>query len=351
MRKPKNISLQEFPIYQLYKDIPMKNYLFISVCAVFLLASCGSQGSAKGGAVNTASSPSLEAALSNITAYYKENLPANNRVALVNFEADAPLLSAYIFEELWILFEDSRSFILVDRQNLERIQKEMDYQLSGEVSDKTAQALGEQFGAQTLVYGSIKKLGGEYRLVVNATDVEKAVTSMRSATVSPDQRFAALLEQPSGSKAGAGMANALYTDTGNPWRFTVQTDRISGDYRDGDYMTMRIYSEKAAWFKVTHIDVNGNTQVIYPVSRRDNNFIRAGETRQIPDNTQFRMTQPYGEEMILVAAYDKPFVVHPDQLAPLSNQILMRGLIVESEDTQADMRPVATAKFSYRISR
>jgi hypothetical protein len=114
-------------------------------------------------------------------------------------------------------------------------------------------------------------------------------------------------------------------------------------------MTLRIYSEKDAYFKITHIDVNGNAQVIYPVSPRDNNSIKAGETRQIPDNTRFRMTKPYGEEMILVGAYEKPFVIQADRAVPLSNQLLVRGIVVEQEDTRTDIRPVAAAKFAYRI--
>jgi hypothetical protein len=217
------------------------------------------------------------------------------------------------------------------------------------VSDESVQSVGNQFGPQTLVYGKITRLGKEYRLVVYATDVERAVTSIRSAMVSPDRRFAALLEKPSGARTGVNMANALYSDEGNTWRLTVQTDKSDGDYHDGDYMTLRIYSEKDAWFKVTHIDVNGNAQVIYPVSPRDNNFIKSGETRQIPDNTRFKMTKPYGEEMILVGAYEKPFVIQPNSIAPLSANFLVRGITVEREDTQMDIRPVATAKFTYRI--
>lgn len=165
----------------------------------------------------------------------------------------------------------------------------------------------------------------------------------------PDRRFAALLENLPINTAGAGMVNALYSGTGNPWRFTVQTDPSGGDYRDGDYMTLRVYSEKDAWFKITHIDVNGTAQVIYPVSPHDNNFIKAGETRQIPDNTRFRMTKPYGEEMILTGAYEKAFVIQSNRAAPVSNHLLVRGLVVEQENAQADMRPVATAKFTYRI--
>jgi hypothetical protein len=325
-----------------------------------LVLACGSQkpaavqtapasdSAAPAGGRYTGDGVSLDEALSDMAAYYLENLPANAAIALINFESDAPLLSDYIFEELWIRFEDSRSFTLVDRRNLELIRKELEYQLSGEVSDESAQSIGKQFGARALVYGKITRLGGEYRLVVHATDVERAVTSIRSARVSPDPRFAALLENPSGSASGAGMANALYSGAGNPWRFTVQTDR-GGGYRDGEYMTLHIYSERDAWFKITHIDVNGNAQVIYPVSPRDNNFIRAGETRRIPDNTRFRMTKPYGEEMILAGAYEEPFVIRESASAPLSNGLLVRGIVVEREGARTDMRPVAAAKFTYRI--
>jgi hypothetical protein len=329
--------------------------VFLSMC----LTACGSQSPAfQQGRAPAESAPavspyagdgvSLDEALSDIAAYYVDNLPADTRIALLNFESDSPLLSAYIFEELSIHFENSRSFVLVDRRDLELIQRELEYQLSGAVSDESAQSIGQQFGPQTLVYGKITPLGGEYRLVVRATDVERAAASMRAAAVVPDRRFAALLEKPAAGAAGAGMAGALYSGAGNPWRFTVQTDRSGGEYRDGDYMTLLIHSEKDAYFRITHVDVNGSAQVIYPVSPRDNNFIRAGETRQIPDNTRFRMTRPYGEEMILAAAYEKPFVVRTQDAAPLSNRLLVRGIIVESEDTTA-MRPAATAKFSYRI--
>jgi hypothetical protein len=327
-----------------------KAFSCLGIYSLFLMLSCTSQ------AVTTAEVPvsaenslTLDDALSIIASYYVENLPANTKIALVGIESETRLLSDYIFEELWIHFEDSMSFVMVDRQNLELIQKELEYQYSGAVSDESVQSIGNQFGPQTLVYGKITRLGREYRLVVYATDVEKAVTSIRSAVIMPDQRFAALLEEPSGGMAGLSMANALYSGAGNSWRFTVQTDRSSGDYHDGDYMTLRIYSEHDAYLKITHIDVNGNAQVIYPVSPHDNNFIKAGEIRQIPDNTQFRMTKPYGEEMILAAVYERPFVIQMNGAAPLSNQLLTRGVVVEREDTRTNMRPVATAKFVYRI--
>ncbi|GHU50115.1 hypothetical protein FACS1894200_09390 [Spirochaetia bacterium] len=273
----------------------------------------------------------LDEALSTIAAYYIESLAANTKIALINFESEARLLSDYILEELWIQFEDRSSFVMVDRQHLELIQQEIIYEQSGVVSDESMQSITKQFGAQTLVHGKITPFGREYRLIVNVTNVEQAITSMRRETVILDSRFTEMLAKPSTGGA-ADMASALYSGKGNPWRFTVQTDKSSGNYRDGDYMTLRVYSERDAYFKITHIDVNGNAQVIYPVSPRDNAFIKAGETRQIPDNTRFRLTKPYGEETILVSAYEKPFVVRANEAAPLSNQLLLRGLVVETED-------------------
>ena len=138
-----------------------------------------------------------------------------------------------------------------------------------------------------------------------------------------------------------------YAGRNNQWTFTVTPDVLDGIYYDGDYMTMRLYSARDCYFRIIHVDVNGGTQVIYPTSARDNNLIRAGETRRIPDNTRFRMGPPFGEELILVAAYERPFTLNP-QSGTLSADSITRGLTVES-DNRTQMSPSVTAKFSYTI--
>jgi len=297
----------------------------------------------------------LDTAIAKIASYFSGNLTSKSHIALISFDTENKTLSDYIFEEFWIYFEDNSSLVLVDRKNLELINKEMNYQLSGMVSDDSAKSIGHQFGPQTLLYGKLVRLGGEYRLSVYATDVERATSSMRVANIKPDKRLAALLEKSTVEKStaentGINMANILYAGFDNPFQFTVQTDKSNGIYHDGDYMTMQIYSARNAYFKVTHIDVSGKAQVIYPTSSRDNNFIKAGQTRDIPDNTKFKMTKPYGEEIILVAAYDVPFTVSRQNApAPVSNNVVVRGLVVESTETQTNIQPVATAKFTYSI--
>jgi len=333
----------------------MKKIIFkilLSLILTTILSSCASQKTTtQDAAKDTAQDDSLtlDAAIAKIAEYFSTNLAPKTNIALLSFDAENKTLSDYILEEFWIYFEDNSSLTLVERKNLELINKEMNYQMSGAVSDDSAKSIGHQFGPQTLLYGKLVSMGKEYRLSVYATDVERATSSMRAVNIKPDKRLSALCEKQSAGNNGANMANVLYSGSDNPFQFTVQTDKSDGIYHDGDYMTMRISSAKDAYFKVTHIDVSGQAQVIYPTSSRDNNFIKAGQTRQIPDNTKYKMTKPYGEEIILVAAYDAPFNVGKQNSAPLSNNVVMRGLIVEDAETKTNVQPVATAKFTYSI--
>jgi hypothetical protein len=143
---------------------------------------------------------------------------------------------------------------------------------------------------------------------------------------------------------------------------TMTPDHRDAIYYEGDLMSFQIVSDKDCYFKISHVDVDGNVQVIYPRSSRDHNFIRMGEKRQIPDNTKFRMGKPYGEEYILFAAYSKPFDVSAKNDAESStkisrdvikNSLSARGLDVEETDNSfnADtgLAPVAFALFNYTV--
>jgi hypothetical protein len=91
-----------------------KRFFRLGICAMLLTLSCVSQAP-----VNTGNGVSLDEAIADIASYYAAALPTNAKIALIGVEAEARLLSDYIFEELWIHFEDRASFVLVDRQNLE----------------------------------------------------------------------------------------------------------------------------------------------------------------------------------------------------------------------------------------
>jgi hypothetical protein len=442
---------------------------------------------------SSSGSPVLDTAIAEAAAYFVQRLPDGAKVAIVSFDTPTGRLSDYISEELWGRIEDSNKFVMVDRRNLDRINTEINYQLgSGFVSDDFMVSITRQYGAEILIHGQMVSMGGEYRMTVYATDVERAASSQRAFNIRSDNRLASLLNvsvdeeieravtvmaravdqritiavgrisyadtqtvsglsawlkngiiagaqrhrdkfqvasdsesadfavASRGFTADAGsviqevvtggyspldldaevsihlvstggnravlassrfvipaqelerrrltllpeMANTVitpaefdakqqavdpYAGRNNRWAFTITADVLDGIYRDGDYMTMRLYSAQDCYFRIVHVDVNGNTQVIYPTSPQDNNFIRAGETRRIPDNTRYRMGQPFGEEMILAAAYDHPFALNAQPgTGTLSADSITRSLTAES-DSRSTMNPSATAMFSYTI--
>ena len=140
-----------------------------------------------------------------------------------------------------------------------------------------------------------------------------------------------------------------YSGSNNRWTFTVTPDDLDGIYYEGDEMSMSIYSERECYFRIIHVDVNGNTQVIYPTNPRDNNLIRAGQVRRIPDNTRFVMGPPFGEELILVSAYDQSFSLSLQSgTGSLNAENVARGIRVVGNNN-ATVNPVVTARFNYTI--
>ncbi|MDR1249494.1 MAG: DUF4384 domain-containing protein, partial [Treponema sp.] len=216
---------------------------------------------------------------------------------------------------------------------------------------------------QAVVVGNFSPVGrdAEVSFQLVSTGENKVVLGAAGFVIPADElerrRLSLLPEKDTGviSKAefeAKQQAVDPYAGKNNRFAFTVSPDDLDGVYYDGEYMTMRIYSERDCYFRIVHVDVNGTAQVIYPTNRRDNNFISAGETRRIPDNTRFRMGAPFGEEYILVAAYDQPFTPGAGGGDRISDEVISRGLVVESGEGAEKgkaVSPVATAKFSYTI--
>jgi hypothetical protein len=92
---------------------------------------------------------------------------------------------------------NDRVFTVVDRANLALIQQEMEFQLSGEVSDESAQSIGQKLGAQTIVSGSITPFGDLWRLTVRALGVEDAtVLGLYNENIPGSSTLAALTSGP-----------------------------------------------------------------------------------------------------------------------------------------------------------
>jgi len=106
--------------------------------------------------------------------YLNGRLAKGIKIVFLNFQSNCPAVSEYIIDGLIENTVNDGIFKAVDRQNLTLIQQEMKFQLSGEVSDESAQEIGKLLGAQTIVSGAITPLGNSYRLRVRAISVQSA---------------------------------------------------------------------------------------------------------------------------------------------------------------------------------
>ena len=117
----------------------------------------------------------LDAAIRETSDYLNSNIAKGSKIVILNIQSDSGALSEYIIDELISNAVNDRVFLVVDRQQLDAIRAEQNFQFSGEVDDKQALEIGKFFGAQTIVSGSMGMIGKEYRLRVRALEVQTAL--------------------------------------------------------------------------------------------------------------------------------------------------------------------------------
>jgi hypothetical protein len=89
----------------------------------------------------------------------------------------------------------------------------MDFQMSGDVSDSSAQAIGRLLGAQSIVSGSIEDMGTHYRIRFRTIEVESAaLQTLSSVNVRKDDNIANLMGEKinKGREIGYGVMNIIF---------------------------------------------------------------------------------------------------------------------------------------------
>jgi TolB-like protein len=146
----------------------------------------------------------IQAAAQNIEAA----LERGSKVAVLNVNSDSESLADYIIEELTGTLVNGKKLVITDRKNLDLIRKEMQFQLSGDVSDESMQAIGKMLGAEYIVSGSFANLGGTFRFRVRTVNVTTAVIETQSsAAVLADSQIGFLTEKdkPAEKETGGGL--------------------------------------------------------------------------------------------------------------------------------------------------
>lgn len=144
----------------------------------------------------TANSLTLDHAIKEASVRIDERLMKGTKIALVNFSSSTEQFSIYVLNELSANLVESRKLTVVDRQEIDLRRKELNFQMSGEVSDDSMQSLGRTLGAQEIVSGSLQKIGNEYRIMIRVLNVESGVVSVQyGVDIVNDRRVASLLER------------------------------------------------------------------------------------------------------------------------------------------------------------
>jgi TolB-like protein len=169
-----------------YKGFLMKKMVYF-ICSLFLFSNIGVY----------AQSVDLNTGIRNGATYFEQNLERGFIIAVLSIRSDYPSLSEYVIDELSSHLVNGRIFTVVDRNYMDEIQHEMNYQLSGDVSDETAQSIGKRIGAQTVITGSVQTFGNNYRLDLRALSVETGVIQgVLRQDIAIDNRIRTLIGVP-----------------------------------------------------------------------------------------------------------------------------------------------------------
>jgi tetratricopeptide (TPR) repeat protein len=182
--------------------------LILAIAAALALASACATTTGRG------DDPSLEEAIEQSSAALAGKLTRGVRVAVVAFESPHQNLSEYIMDEIAGALANG-SLEVADRNNLEYVYKELGFQMSGDVSDESAQSIGKFLGARYVITGQLVHTGGRYRYRLNGINVETAIhESSTRLDVWNDRRFQELFAAL--QKAAPVVRSASYGGSSTP---------------------------------------------------------------------------------------------------------------------------------------
>jgi len=140
-------------------------YSWLFFLLINILVSCTSTGAKSGRGL------SLQNAIEQSAEKTTRELPKGSRIAIVAFESENDNLSEFIMEELYGALLD-QGMEVVDRKNLAYVYQELDFQMSGNVSDATACSIGKFLGANIVIIGQLTGFDNLYRYRINCINVE-----------------------------------------------------------------------------------------------------------------------------------------------------------------------------------
>jgi len=176
-------------------------FWLLSAALVVAMAICAQAQSGK-----KAASDELDIAIRDASDYLNDNIPKGSKIVILNIESVSANLSEYIIDELIANAVNDKMFSVVDRRQLETIRAEQKFQMSGAVDDKDALEIGKLFGAQTIISGTMRDIGGRFRMTIRALAVQTAQVQGQYNRNMPISQILTGLANSGGSNPTSGVA-------------------------------------------------------------------------------------------------------------------------------------------------
>ena len=171
--------------------------------------------------------------------YLGTRIPVKSKIAVLSIQSPKANLGNYVTDCLSMHLVNQEQFVVIERSELDSVQKEQKYQLSGEVSDETAVSVGRQLGTQIIVTGSIMPLGDNYSLRLKVTNVETAqIIGTQMYTVKPDNVLISLLNSPDQNT----------DETADETKKQVHIDNVNITNNNTTTINGDVYINRPSWF-------------------------------------------------------------------------------------------------------
>lgn len=95
-------------------------------------------------------------------------------ICILNFSSPTREMSDYLQTQLTSAVMETGRVQVVTRSNMDKIDKELNFQTSGYVSDETALSICKRLGASAIVFGEIAEIDNKYDLRLRMLNVESA---------------------------------------------------------------------------------------------------------------------------------------------------------------------------------
>jgi hypothetical protein len=118
----------------------------------------------------------LDQAVENGSRYLSGRFSKGTRATIIAIKTDNPELGEFVLKKMSTVLVNSGWFTVVERNQsaLDALSQEMDYQMSGHVSETTELSIGKQLGAEIIISGTFSRSGQNWRLDLQALRVESA---------------------------------------------------------------------------------------------------------------------------------------------------------------------------------